>query len=148
MPKLALETNDVPAKHNAGLSQLPHCVHRPRSARERLGVDRNRGAFDDPYGAINVIRASDAAESEGEEGLESVVRFLGFVGPCRQPSHDVAADGITAGRISGDDETPMEGLVDGSVSSFSGATPEGDVDSSVLHRAQEMPDGLERAGYR
>ena len=80
--------------------------------------------------------------------MKSVVRFLGFVGPSRQPSHDMAADGITAGGVPGDDESPMEGLMDGSVSSFSGATPESDVDSSALHRAQEMPEGWEGARFK
>jgi hypothetical protein len=80
--------------------------------------------------------------------LESVVGFLGFVGPSRQPSDDMAADGITAGRIPGDDEPPMEGLMDGSVSSFSGTAPEGDVDSSALHRARKMPDGREGARFK
>ena len=148
MPKLALETIDVPTKHDAGLVQLLHCVHRPRSARERLGVDRNRNAFDNSYSPINIVCGSDTAESEGEKGLESVVRLFGFVDPCRQPSYNVAADGITTGRISGDDEPPMEGLMDGGVSGFGGAAPEGDVDSSALHRAHEMPDGRERAGNR
>ena len=148
MPKLALETFDVPTKHNAGLVQLRNCVHRPRSARERLGFDRNRNAFDDSYGPISIVRTPDATESEGEKGLESVVRFLGFVDPRRHPSYDVAADGIAAGWIPGDDEAPMESLMDGNVSSFGGATPEGDVDSSALHRAQEMPDSREGAGFR
>lgn len=147
MPKLTLETLGVPTEHNASFVQLLYCVHRPRPACEYLGVDRNRNAFDDSYSPINIVRGSDTTESEGEKGLESIVRILGFVDPCRQPPYDVAADGITTGRISGDDEPPMEGLMDGGVSCLSGTTPEGDVDSSAFHRAQEMPDGWEGVGY-
>lgn len=142
------ETTDIPAKHNPGLIQLLHCAHRPRSARERLGVDRNWNALDDSYGPIDIVCASDATEPEGEKGLESVVRLLGFVDPRRQPAYDVATDRIAAGRVPGDDESPVEGLMDGKISSFSGAAPESDVDSSALHRAREMPDGWEGMGFR
>lgn len=148
MPKLALETIDVSAKYYASLVQLLHCVHRPRSAGERLGVNRDRNGFDYPYGSIDIVRASDATEPKGEERLESVVRLLGFVGPRRHPAYDVATDGIAAGWVSGDDEPPVEGLMDGRVSSFSGATPEGDVDSAALHRTQEMPDRWEETRFR
>ena len=148
MPHLVLEVIDVPTKHNSSLAQLLHRIHRPRSARELLGLDRNWDAFDESNGPIDIVCASDATEPEGKKGLESVVRFLGFVDPRRQPAYDVATDGITAGRIPGDDESPVEGLVDGDVTSFSGTTPEGDVDSSALHRAQEMPDGWEGVRFR
>ena len=97
---------------------------------------------------IDVVCASDAAEPEGKKGLKSVVRFLGFIDPGRQPAYDVATDGITTGRISGDNESPVEGLEDGSVTGFSGATPESDVDSSALHRAQGMPEGREGERFR
>ena len=148
MPHLSFETSDVRTKHNPGLVQLLHCIQRPRSARECLGFDRNRDTFDDSNGPIDIICASDATEAEGKEGLESVVRFFGFVDPRRQPAYDVATDGIAAGGISGDDEPPVEGLVDGNVTSFSGAAPESDVDSSALHRPQEMPEGWEGARVR
>jgi len=82
LPKLALESVDVPTEHNPGLIQLPDCVLCPRSAREGLGFDRNRDALDDPYSVVNIVRAPDATEPEGEERLKSTVGILGFVGPC------------------------------------------------------------------